>query len=145
MKSTRSSISSIQFHLTPKNSVDRQFPFTTWMGLNLFSKASHISFLPHWRPYAGWDYPTPLLLILAPPLLIQQLIRSAVCSGIVHSVWVIENICQSWAVNLLCRKSRFVDLPSFITQKTSGLTSFIRNIANPHKCKQWMLSMFQLT
>jgi len=52
--------------------------------------------------------------LLLPPRLIQQLIRSAVCSGIFHVVFVrLKNIFHTWLVNLQCRNRwLFVSLVS---------------------------------
>jgi len=54
---------------------------------------------------------------LLPPLLIQQVRRSAVCSGITHGFWrILRNICHTWEVTLQWR-NKWLFVSSFSLQK----------------------------
>ena len=94
-----------------------QFSFTFCIGLVLFSK--HLLFLSfhtdhHMQEGTRLHH---FFCFLLPPLLIQQVRRSAVCSGITHGFWMrLRNIYHTWEVTLQWR-NKWLFVSSFSLQK----------------------------
>lgn len=107
--------------LYTKKKDTKQFHFTSLMGLILSSK--HLPFVSF---HTVHHMHNSIILhhffrLLLPPFLIQELI-TAVCLGIVHSIFVrMRNRFHSCVVNLQCKTDIVNCLSSFIAQKTSSL------------------------
>ena len=111
------SISSIQSCLHHKSRDTIQCHLTLWMKLDLSSK--HLPFLSFQTDHHTHDGISfhHLFWLLLPPLLIQQLNKSDVCSGIVQFMLVmLRNKFQIWAVNLQCNPGSF---PCEVAQKST--------------------------
>jgi len=94
-----------------------QFSLTFWIELVIFSW--HLRFLSlqiaHQTQVGTIDH--HLFWVLLPPLLIQQLKRSAVCSGITQGSWeMLRTMRHTWTVTLQCR-NKWLLVSSFSWQK----------------------------
>lgn len=118
-----------------------QLPLIFWMLLNLSSK-----FLPFLSLQIVHQIQCRIILhhffcVLLPPLLIQQLNKYVVCSGIDHFVSVkLRNIVQSWDVTLQWRNTwLFVSLVSLHNMH-------LDTIGNPFFCRiSWVRQAFLIT